>query len=200
MQHCMLDLETMGTSPGCRVLSIGAVIFDPETGTLGDTLKVNLQEYPQEIMGLHREPKTEKWWEGQSDAAKAGLLNPAPVHPHDALYAFNAFLRNNHVGRVWGHGAGFDQPILEKVYRAFNIVPAWDFWNNRDTRTLFELAGVSPNRSKGVHHDSLADATAQAIAACEAYAVLGMTNHGAWERIRMAMRYRRTGSHYEFAA
>lgn len=195
----MLDLETMGTAAGCPVLSIGAVIFDPERGTFGAAFKMNLQEYPQEVVGLIREPKTEKWWEGQSAEAKAGLINPAPVHPHDALYAFNALLRNHQVGRVWGHGAGFDQPILEKAYRAFNIVPAWDFWNNRDTRTIFELAGVSPNRSKGVHHDSLADATAQAIAVCEAYAVLGLNSHGMLERLRMTMRYNRTGSHYDFA-
>lgn len=199
MNHAMLDLETMGTSPGCQVLSIGAVIFDPEAGTLGATFSANLVTENQRLVGLTRDPRTEKWWEQQSDVAKAALLNPAPVHPHDALYAFNAFLRNNKAARVWGHGAGFDQPILEAVYRAFNIAPAFDFWNHRDTRTLYELAGVSPDRKVGTHHRALDDAMAQAKAACEAYAMLGLTKHGLWERIRMAMRYHQTGSQYDFA-
>lgn len=36
MLHVMIDLETWGTKPGCDIRSIGAVVFDPLTGMLGN--------------------------------------------------------------------------------------------------------------------------------------------------------------------
>ena len=33
----MIDLETLGTAANAPVIAIGAVFFDPNTGTLGDT-------------------------------------------------------------------------------------------------------------------------------------------------------------------
>lgn len=36
-RHVMVDLETMGKKSNAPVVSIGAVIFDPETGFLGET-------------------------------------------------------------------------------------------------------------------------------------------------------------------
>ena len=35
--HLMIDLETLGTAANAPVIAIGAVFFDPNTGTLGDT-------------------------------------------------------------------------------------------------------------------------------------------------------------------
>ena len=36
MRHVMIDLETLGVVPGCVVLQIGAVCFDPNGGELGE--------------------------------------------------------------------------------------------------------------------------------------------------------------------
>ena len=37
MSHVMIDLETLDTKPSTKILSLGAVIFDPENGELGET-------------------------------------------------------------------------------------------------------------------------------------------------------------------
>ena len=44
MNHIMLDLETLDTSPSAVVLSSGAVAFDPYTNALGDRFYVEMTE------------------------------------------------------------------------------------------------------------------------------------------------------------
>ena len=40
MEHCMVDLETLGKRAGCPILSIGAVFFDPVEKQLGEEFYV----------------------------------------------------------------------------------------------------------------------------------------------------------------
>jgi len=41
MQHVMIDLETLGTTPDAPIIAIGAVNFDIRTGKTGPDIKVN---------------------------------------------------------------------------------------------------------------------------------------------------------------
>ncbi|WP_284144625.1 3'-5' exonuclease [Serratia marcescens] len=36
MNHLMLDLETLGKKPSAPILTIGAVLFNPHSGELGE--------------------------------------------------------------------------------------------------------------------------------------------------------------------
>jgi hypothetical protein len=47
----------------------------------------------------------------------------------------------------------------------------WNFWQLRDTRTLFDL-GVDPDMPKGSKHDALQDAIRQAVGVQNCYAKL----------------------------
>jgi hypothetical protein len=44
--------------------------------------------------------------------------------------------------------------IMDEAYKRCGMVPPWKFWDERDTRTLYEVAGVKnwdlPKNSK--HH------------------------------------------------
>lgn len=38
MKHLMIDLETMDNKPTAAITAIGAVLFNPETGEMGNIL------------------------------------------------------------------------------------------------------------------------------------------------------------------
>lgn len=176
MTHCMLDLETWGTRPGCAIRSIGAVVFDPwQSGTEAE-FYANIEPSSCASAGLAIDPGTAEWWEGQSPEARAHLRD-ARLPLHEALAQFSSFWRMNNTTFVWGHGATFDPPILEAAFVAAGIDVPWKFWNIRDTRTLFDLARVSLKDfpRAGTHHNALDDAKHQALAVQAAYKKLGIT-------------------------
>lgn len=161
--HVMLDLETLGTKPGCVIRSIGAVAFDPAAEILGAAFYANLDRASCAAAGLTVDPDTEAWWARQSPQARA-RLEPDQRPLGEALDGFDAFWRQANALQIWGHGASFDAPILEAAYRALGRRTPWSYANCRDTRTLYELADVAPDRADGLHHDALDDAKTQARA------------------------------------
>lgn len=174
--HVMLDLETLGTKPGCAIVSIGACVFNAE-GVQGKFYRaINII-----TTGLALDPGTVVWWMGQSAEARAVFSDTARVTTFEALANFKnwwvdnelKYLTDGHF--VWCHGATFDAPILEAAYASVGQKAPFKFFNVRDTRTLYALADVYPDRAKGTHHNALDDAVAQAEAAIKAYSALGKT-------------------------
>lgn len=178
MTHIMLDVETWGTRPGCAIRSIGAVVFDP-SGRVpeGQAFYANIYGETCTAAGLHIEAGTAEWWEDQSPEAKAHLKDD-PLPLRDALEQFQAFFMRNRGRYVWGHGASFDAPILGEAFRRLSLSEPWGFWNLRDTRTLYDVAGVSLRDipREGTHHNALDDAKHQALVVQLAYKKLGLTN------------------------
>lgn len=163
MAHVMLDLETWGVKPGAALRSIGAVCFDPRTGTLGDTFYVNIQDESCLRAGLTQDPATVAWWAGQSLAAREALeVDPQPIGT--ALTLFGQWWTSVEGVYVWGHGASFDPVLLEAAYAAALTEPPWRFWNIRCCRTVLALAPLdTPEPAGYVKHNALDDAKAQAL-------------------------------------
>lgn len=159
--HLMLDLETLGTVPGCAILSIGAAPFEAEPS-------INTYPYFYETIdlascfdaGLVIDPRTIAWWMQQAEDVRGEAFSGKKTLV-DTLLAFNDFY--NSCGRplIWGHGAGFDLPILEAAYRAANCYWNWGYRAGRDTRTIFDIAGIEATKPVGAHN-ALTDAIAQA--------------------------------------
>ncbi|API58897.1 hypothetical protein BSL82_05870 [Tardibacter chloracetimidivorans] len=169
--HIMVDLETLGTAAGCTILSIGAVAFNPLSGMIGGNFYCNVDRASCEAIGLKTNPATVAWWAQQSVEARAALeANPYPIDV--ALDAFSYFYRDNDGTHLWGHGGNFDAPVLESAFIAAGMDLPWKYSAARCTRTIYELAGVAPDRMKGVHHNALDDAINQAAAVIAAYGVL----------------------------
>lgn len=168
MHHAMIDTETWGKLPGCALRSIGAVMFDPVAGTLGARFYVNITRASGEAVGLHVDKDTEAWW-GRQGAAAQAALEPDQRPLLTALVLFADWWREQAARHPWCHGATFDEPILRLAFLACRLPVPWDFWNARDTRTLYDLAGVKPDKAEGVEHHALDDAVRQARAACVAY-------------------------------
>ena len=169
-KHTMLDLETLGTKPGCVILSIGAVMFDPKTGTLGEEFYTPVSSDDCVAQGLTIDPQTVAWWDKQTDEARMVLTSSFDKHAPtlaEALTAFNQWLQTHGVEKqhrlVWGNGASFDVPILDAAYEATSLVPPYEFWGSCCFRTMKNIYRdvVAPPR-EGTHHNALADARHQA--------------------------------------
>ena len=78
MKDVMVDLETLGRRAGCSILSIGAVAFDAETGTMGPEFYMVVKMASCEKHGLHTDPETVAWWKKQNpdmDGLKMELVD-----------------------------------------------------------------------------------------------------------------------------
>ncbi len=177
VNHIMVDLETLGTVPGCVILSIGAVVFDPITGNLGDEFYqvLNIEDCKKHF--LTEDADTVAWWNRQSDAARQVLIHATDskmsVGLKEGLERLNSFMKTQGGPKsllVYGNGADFDNPILTCAYDAAKVKPAWASYNGRCYRTLknlHELFGEKTRADKvqrgGTYHNALDDAKTQAV-------------------------------------
>ena len=166
--HCMLDLETFGTAPGCALRSLGAVIFSFNGSVLGEYY-ANIDRQSCLDAGLIINPETEAWWAKQSAEARAALdENPRPLL--EVANEFHKFFRQFGASCVWSQGANFDEPIWQAVCRQLGLIAPWKYWAVRDTRTAYDLFDFDPRimLRTGNHHNALDDARHQAWCVIEA--------------------------------
>lgn len=179
----MLDLETAGLKPGCAVLSVGVVAFDPEAGELdekSDRLLLTIDAESSQSRGLVLEAGTVMWWMDQSEAARREAWR-GEYALLTSLSILSGWLKNlrDEVGhlRLWCNGAGDDAPWLAAAYRAAGINAPWRHDEVRDVRTVLEQADLvlgNYRRPGDVEHSALSDAIVQARAVCDAYRLLGL--------------------------
>lgn len=163
----MLDLETWGTKPGCIIRSIGAVIFDPKSDEIGAGFYANMEG--PDSKGFHTDKNTVKWWEKQGTEAKK-LLEDNQFEPLNTVKSFNEFCVKHGVKYVWSHGASFDVPIWQFYVDHYELETPYKFWDIRDTRTIYDIAGVRSEFEEGmIEHYAFDDALAQARAVQRAY-------------------------------
>jgi len=176
----MIDMETLDTSPYCVILTIGCVRFDPygsgvvERLELRPTIEEQTEKYNRVI-----NDDTIRWWSEQSTEAQEKAMGDRDrisfVDCLEQLYKFGWNRR-----AVWSNGAAFDVVVAETAFRQVftdrpNPIP-WPFYTVRDTRTLYELAGVKLKDGGHVtSHRAVDDAERQAIVVQQAYKKLGLT-------------------------
>ena len=166
----MVDLETMAVSPSSVVLSLGAVHFNPHGNGYGDKLYFRINIDDQDVLNREIDPKTIEWWGQQDPAIMEEAFSPDDRVPlAEAIDRFHKFAWG--CDTFWSHGATFDLVILENIYKQLGKPVPWNFWQLRDTRTLFDL-GVDPDMPKDGKHDALQDAIRQAVGVQNVYAKL----------------------------
>ncbi|MBE0153478.1 3'-5' exoribonuclease [Serratia fonticola] len=171
-EHLMVDIETMGKKSTAPILSIGAVFFNPHTGEIGEQFycAVNLESAMNS--GEIPEPDTILWWLKQSAEARAAVCNKEVPSLNEALLQLADYIKANSINpdflRVWGNGAVFDNVILRESYNRTALPEPWNWFNDRDVRTIVELGreiGFNPKRDMpfdGEPHNALHDAIHQA--------------------------------------
>ena len=160
-RHLMVDLETLATSPNATILTIGAVTFDPASNKIFDKLYYRVDVESCDRLGMTVNDDTVEWWSKQAaDVQTEAFAEDNRVPIEEVIEKFHKFAWN--CDAFWSHGATFDLVILDCYYRKLNKVPPWNFWQIRDTRTLFDL-GYDPEMPKEGLHNALEDASRQAI-------------------------------------
>lgn len=170
MAHIMMDLESWGTRPGCALRSIGAVVFDPHSDSLGDEFYSNIDDRSCQDIGLTIDPETVQWWAQQSPEAVEHLKRDQRSIKV-VVSAFHNWFREGGCTHVWCHGANFDEPLWQAVAQRLGLAVPWKFWNVRCTRTIYEAANFDPRSlpREGAHHNALDDAKHQARCVQAAY-------------------------------
>ncbi len=167
MNNVMLDIETLGVTPGAIILSIGAVEFDESN--LGDVFHMGINYEDCVRHGMHVDASTAMWWLSQEDAAQAAVLNITSnaLGLRQVLVKFSEAFKDWKTKKLWCNGAAFDIPIMSAAHKKVDMIVPWRYSNEMDMRTIKGCIGkatwdchrVAPT----VAHDGLADAISQAI-------------------------------------
>lgn len=183
--HVMLDLETLGRGPGCRILSIGAVLMTAAIAE-AESSEFYLELDPNNQPGLSIDQDTWSWWQQQEPAVRDRLFNnEGKVGLLEGLKAFGLWLSSTSTKNqrgdlelcVWGNGSDFDNAILKAAYEAAGLPLPWPYWGNRCYRTLKGLAPDLKLVRLGAHHNALDDARSQAAHAAALFQRLGLEVH-----------------------
>ena len=160
VERVMVDLETVGRSAGCGILTIGACTFDRKHVFYERILPESFRPY------LFEDIETMRWWNKQDpkmrEEAFGGTKDLVQVldNFHDWFRSLNNKDYKN--TELWGNGSDFDNVILAAAYKAVDRPIPWEFWNNRCYRTLKNLLPhVKIPRATQSHH-ALLDAEYQA--------------------------------------
>ncbi len=176
----MIDMETLDTSPYCVILTIGVVRFDPYGEGVSQKLELRPTiEDQTEIYNRVINDDTIRWWGEQSkEAQEEALGDQGRISFRECMDELYKFGWNRRA--VWSNGASFDVVVAETAFRQVlsdrpNPIP-WPFYTVRDTRTLYEVAGVKlKDGGYATTHKAVEDAERQAIKVQEAYRKLGLT-------------------------
>lgn len=171
MRHISIDLETLGLGETACILSIGAIEFDPMTGTFGESYSV-VVDIEDEKGGGTIDAAAVAWWMRQSQEARDAIFGP-DVDRVPLLYAlaglseflgFNDSLSEGEYPEVtlWQRGDR-DWLWLCSAYKGMGLREPLKFWQVRDQRTFCDLfSAYLPVRTSNDKHNALADAIYQA--------------------------------------
>ena len=172
MADIMIDIESLDTTPDCVILTIGAVLFDPKGQGIIDKIEIRPTiEDQTEIYKRSINEATLEWWSKQSpEAIEEAMGDRDRVSFKEAMDQLYKFCWNQ--GKPWSHGAPFDIVVMEHAWRQLSQLSPWPYYNVRDTRTLFDITGVSLKDKKyatKTTHRAVEDAEHQAIVVQDAY-------------------------------
>lgn len=174
MSVCMLDIETLSTKPNAVVLTIGAVKFNPftlESPGPGIYMKPDVDQ--QLADGRDASETTMAWWMKQSNTSRfEAFSDDNRISLDDVHRQLNKFLVG--VDVIWAQGAVFDIMILENLYSQYQWSTPWNYWQIRDSRTLFAVHGDPRDKNAEDLHNALADCISQAKAVQKIYRSLGI--------------------------
>lgn len=165
----MVDIEALGHAPTGALLSIGALRFDSDKGSvhLDDAFHMNVLAQTAQQIGMSVDASTCMWWIRQNDKARKALFEPTPQHIRNVLKSFKNWYGDSE--EVWAHA--FDFKILGSAYQAAEMRAPWHYRDERDLRTLYKLAGGRPDMRGfgGAKHHPLHDAYRQALEVLECF-------------------------------
>jgi hypothetical protein len=170
-----IDLETLSTSNNPVILQLAAVAFNIETGVVYRKYNMYISLKSCLDVGLRIDANTLEWWTRQDNNLFQQVLS-GKKQLKQTLNDFNKWLTSVTIENqstkeqihLWGNGILADNTWLKSAYEACDMIYPIHFLNDRDIRTLLEIAAkradISTNdiRNKipqqGEKHNALNDA------------------------------------------
>jgi hypothetical protein len=133
----MIDVETLGKGPNSVFPVLSAYRFDLKTGRVGDCFYRNIDVNDQIYNGRDVDGDTIAWWFRQGQTPRDELMKDGDLLSK-VLEDFKCFI--NPTDKVWANGIDFDLAILRNAYQQKT---PWEYWNQRDMRTVVKLSGIN---------------------------------------------------------
>lgn len=164
--HVMVYIETTGTTPGCKVLQIGACTINLATRS---NFRDDISNSSNVYYGLVDNIDTLNWWQEQDPITRNSVFNGQQelkatlfnfAHWCDQL---KATAKSGKL-QFWCKGTDFDFPILIAAYKAtgqLDLVP-WKYNETNDMRTIKknlkvprDVSNHTPLPAHNAHHDAV---------------------------------------------
>ena len=162
MIHAMIDLETLSTNPDAVILTVGGVKFNPYNQVepaQGMYFRVDVDS--QTARGRDVMQDTIDWWSKQPEEIREEALGDKDrISLDEMIKNINKWAVG--VAVFWWQGPWFDYAILQNLYKQLGHPVPWQYWQIRDSRTLFSLVPRDPNEKREALHNALADCYFQA--------------------------------------
>jgi hypothetical protein len=166
MYHVMIDLETLGTSADCVILTMGAIIFDPRTfGRVGEPFYARIN-YADQVSSADTARvitgNTLAWWMQQDEEVREEAFGHQETRARlgETLLTLHQWIPK-HVKGVWGNGSDFDNAIVQHAWGRYCLdlgVPIWPYTANRCFRTFTNLFDPErEHRPQRNDHHALSD-------------------------------------------
>ena len=175
--HAMIDLETLGVEPDSVVVTLGAIKFDPFTETEPHTplyVRADIEEQTEKF-GRNIDDNTLAWWSKQPQTIQDEAFGDE--HERSSVKHILKKLNKWCVGLdyIWCQGPTFDFVILQDLYKNAETPVPWNYWQIRDSRTLFKMMPQDPRRAiQEQLHNALADCYYQAKCVQQSYKHFGV--------------------------
>lgn len=180
----MVDIETLGTKSESTIFQIAAIAFDINTGEHYSTFNKLVDIAKNETMTVDGD--TIKWWLNTNKVLLTSLLNSGTGSSESTLIDFHDWLVNLTETKedlyLWGNGILFDNKMIQTQLQKINLDYPIHYKNDRDVRTILELAafktGKSEQEIKALYangkdeHDALNDVEYQIDLTVDCYKLL----------------------------
>lgn len=161
----MIDIETMGNTPGAAILSIGAVFI--KDGKLAEEFYQHIDLESCLKAGLKMDAGTVQWWMKQSDDAREAITRETGFELSAVMFQFSNWAMANAEGaevQVWSNAATFDVVLMEEAFRKTGTDIPWKYYGHNCYRTLKKrFPNVTKPAQTGIKHHALDDAKWQAL-------------------------------------
>jgi len=163
--HGMIDLETLGVEPDSVVITLGAIKFDPYSDTEphdGLYLRCDIEEQSEKY-NRSIDDNTLAWWGRQEQNIQDEAFGDHEnrVNMDTLTKAINKWCVG--LDQLLCQGPLFDYAILQNLYKQVGKPCPWNYWQIRDSRTLFSMMPSDPRKAiQEEAHNALADCYYQA--------------------------------------
>jgi hypothetical protein len=163
----VVDIETLGTQPGCPIIQIGLCGFNVYDASFTPLISEAYRIPLSAIQGKDKiSGDTLEWWFQQSSGAVAemvsgasGLCATKPTEVSMLIAFAQEIAPHIQQANLWGNSHSFDLVLIEAALARHGMEKPWSFRNERCYRTLREeLYWVKADPFIGTKHTALHDA------------------------------------------